>query len=336
MTGPGPASAAPPFPPAPRAGGSPVPHAPGRYGPRRFAAAALSFAAAALAGVSSISSWWTLTESGGGIGTASLGFLPGNMYTVTASGLTGQATYASGGLGPLAGLYNGLLAGLLAVVVAAAIAGLLALLAGAAKVRSHPTLGAVTYLLLAVTAVAVVLAVVAPGVQPSLFHQANPGSFCTATTGSTPCNSFWGTAQTNGETATWGGDAGWYLDLGVIGAGVLALLLWRTGAGEPWSDTPRPTGPTPMGAARSGPPAAVLDRVTRLKALADSGTITAAEFEEVKGRLLLGEGPRIDPGSPVSPLSPEEELVQLRSMHVAGALSDAEYATLHRRALDRI
>jgi len=308
---------------------------------RRLMVAAIAFAGAVLSGLALVCSWWTISVSGSG-GSGSLSFLPGDSLTGSfAGGSSVTQTYASNGLGPVGGLYEGVLAGAIIALVLGLVAGLLALLVSFGKIRNAKRYSTIRNLLALGLLAVLILAVVVPSLQPTLFSNSNPSSLCSSTLGTkTPCNSFWGSINGNGETITWGSDVGWYLAVSSAVLLFAALILWIASRRDPWSAAPGPfsavgvQGP-PGYPSPPGESSVPLDQLAQLKAFVEAGYITASEFETVKSRILAFPDGPAPPNSGMIRTATEHDLRRLKEMHDAGTISDSQYADLRRRVLDR-
>lgn len=285
----------------------------------RLYASLVFFAAAVCAGVSLFSAWWSIAGSGAGPG-VTLEFLPGNSLISTLGGSSETATYSSAGLSPVGNLYQAVLAVGLLVLFATLIVGALAFTAAAGKIRNPRTHGALRGVVLAVVIVAIVIVAAVPIAQPVAFHDSST-SLCSST-GSSPCDSFWGSRSNASESVGWGADLGWYLEIGTVVLLIAGLVLWARAVNEPWGR------PLP-------PPMPDLGRIAQLKQLLDAGAITQAEFEAAKSRIL---GPLASPAapSPTPTTTPSDDLIRLKQMRDAGQLTDQEYDRLRAQVLARL
>ncbi len=217
------------------------PRAPSR---RRLVAGIALVAAGVLLAGAAFAPWWTLTTQAGPE-SATLDFLPGADFTATAQNgtlsLHETGSYASEGLGALAGLYEAALYATLAAAALALLGGALALateshrLRGGARGHGVTALGLVAFLLATAMVAGVVLE------QPGQYAAADPGGECSGPSTNavqSPCNSFWGSISGGNATATWGGALGWDLALaGAILAGVGGAMWWA-GLENPWERDP--------------------------------------------------------------------------------------------------
>lgn len=201
---------------------------------KRLAASLVFLVAGVLAGLSSITSWWTLSESGSTF-TGSIGFLPGDSYQASGDGVTASGSYASDGLGPVGSMYEGVLALVLVVLILALVAGIIGVVASFSRTVNPARYYTVRNLLVVTLILATFATVLVPTLQPTLFHNSNPSDLCSSSSGTqTPCNSFWGSLSAGGESSTWGSDLGWYLSLATVVLSVGGLFVWRAGRQEPW------------------------------------------------------------------------------------------------------
>ncbi len=286
---------------------------------RRLYASIVFLAAAVCAGVSLVTAWWSIAGSGGGPSVA-LEFLPGNSLIGTLGTSTETATYSSSGLGPVGNLYQAILAIGLIILFGTLLVGALSFAGAAGKIRNPRTHGAVRGVVLGMVIVSIATVVAVPIAQPVAFHDSST-SLCSSS-GSSPCDSFWGSRSNASESVGWGADLGWYLEIGTVALLVAGLLLWARAINEPWG---RPL-PTPL---------PDLGRIAQLKQLLDAGAITQAEFEAAKARIL---GPLAPPASPSpSPTTtPSDDLLRLKQMRDAGQLTEQEYDRLRAQALARL
>jgi len=220
---------------------------------KRFSASIVILAAGVLSGLASISSWWTLSESGSSY-TGSLSFLPGDSYQATGEGVSASGTYAGDGLGPVGALYEGILAIVLVVLIIALAAGIIGFVTSLSRNSSPARYRTVRNLIVVAFVLSAFAAVLVPTLQAYLFHSANPSGICSSTGGTqTPCNSFWGSLSSDGESATWGSDIGWYLALATTILSLGGLFVWQAGKDEAWSRSPYSSqGGLPMGSSDGG------------------------------------------------------------------------------------
>jgi hypothetical protein len=190
----------------------------------RMAAAALILVGGILALVSAFTAWWSLSFSG-----SSISFFPGSSYT--GSGFFGSqtVTYASGGIGPVGGLYEAILALVIIAGILGIVAGLLGLVAAMGRLPAHRH-GMVKGLAIAAIVLALVAVILAPAVQPWAFHDSSNNGSCSGLglNGSSPCGAFWGSASSHGFTVTWGAADGWYLALVAFVLTLVGFVLWRS------------------------------------------------------------------------------------------------------------
>jgi hypothetical protein len=285
---------------------------------------------------STFTNWWTLhSDLSGGI---TIGFLPGGTLHDTVGGVTSDYSYASEGLGPMAGLYGGVLALLIVLIVLAVGSGVIALYAGWGRLGDSTSHGTVHRLILAelVLAAAVLLATVF--LQPALWRSTDPGGICGAfTSPQSVCTAFWGTGTSATASLIWGASLGWYLLLGAVVPLVAALLLWARAGTEGWpladgttSGLPPAGGPASEAPSSLLPRADEIERLFLLARLLDSGQITADEFRQAKGRLLASLAAR-ESTPPRTDLA--GDLRQLAALHDHQLVDDGEYESLRRTLL---
>lgn len=293
---------------------------------KRASAGGLLFIAGAIALVAAAIPWWSLSGGGGTFTASSVHFLPGDSYTASSGGSTGSLSYASQGIGPVGALYEGILAVTIVVGGLALLGAILATVGALGRIRNPSRFASIRNLTILAVVLEIGLVVVVPIVQPIAFHASSPPSGCSTAGGvGTPCKSFWGSVQSGGATVTWGADAGWYVSVAAVVFLLAAAVVWIASRREEWGT------PTASQAASSAPD---LDRLVQLKALADSGHLTPAEFQEVKGRIL--GLPAVQPSTPGPPSGAEAELKRLKELHDSGVISDQEYDDLRKRSLSRL
>jgi hypothetical protein len=195
---------------------------------KHVAAGALFLIAGAMTLASTVVAWWQLSIAGSGV-SASVLFLPG--WNVHTSGLTATpstSSYASMGLGPVGGVYLGILALAVVTGILEVVAGVLGLIAGAGRIKRNRT-GLVKGLVVSAVVLAVAAVALGPALQPWAFGDSTSNA-CSGLSGTTYCNSFWGSQTTSGVTRTWGATVGWYLVLGALILGIIGLLFWQDGS----------------------------------------------------------------------------------------------------------
>ena len=309
-----------------------------------FAASVLGLIAGTLAGVSTLSPWWTISAASGGYGGyASIGFLPGDSFTASANGLSDSFSYASQGWGPVEGLYEGILVlGVLTLIIAV-LAGIL----GAIRVFGPPKVltgrdSVQTWTFVAIL-IALVAVILVPLAQPGVLA-IHPAGLCAATYGSkTPCNSFWGSVTASGGSVSWGADAGWYLELASFIILISSLVVWRRAILEPLgghqpSRLPSMSAPqVGIGGSAVGPSVegSQVESLTLLKSMSDSGILTSDEFLRAKNRVLTGGGTPT-PGDSMWVRQLDEDLRRLEGLRASGAITPAEYSTLRQKIIARI
>jgi hypothetical protein len=211
---------------------------------RRLIASVLFFLAAILAGIAAFTPWWTIAASG--TVNESFSFFPGSSYSEVngAHGATMFYTYSShADLASLAGLYEGVLGLLLAALVLGLVVGIVGLVVSFGRLPGFAQNHAVRWLAIVLIVLLAVAIAVVPSLQPGLI------TGCSST-GSTECNSFWGSTSTAGLTSTWGSGLGWYLAIGAVAALVAGFFVWgrnrpRSVPTGPWGAPPTPVPPPP-------------------------------------------------------------------------------------------
>lgn len=198
--------------------------------PKRLVASVLAIVAGVCAGVSTISSWWSASASGSS-GSGTLNFLPGGSATASIPGESVSNSYASLGLGQVGALYEGILAYCLVVMIVSFAIGAIGLLWSFGKLHGPSKGSAVQTWAICLAAISLVIVILVPLLQPDLFDRGSSG-ICTGGV-SSPCNSFWGSASANGETVTWGADAGWYLAIAAFVLLIAAAVTWWLAKPEP-------------------------------------------------------------------------------------------------------
>ncbi len=194
----------------------------------------LALGAGILSGLSALSPWWTLSGSGGGVGSVSIGFLPGGSFSASDNGTTASFSYASQGIGQIGALYEGILALTVLIMLISFVVGGLGLLRSFKGNRNSAGMDSVQVWAVCVLVLAVVAVLVIPLAQPGVFAM-HPAGLCAGQSGlKTPCNSFWGSVSANGATLSWGADVGWYLEIAAFAVLIAALLTWRRAILEPW------------------------------------------------------------------------------------------------------
>jgi hypothetical protein len=205
--------------------------------------------AAALAGASAVSAWWTIFTSTGG----EISFRPGGTFYLYSTRVTDSAVvpFASVGLGPVEALCESILVLAVALLVLGALLGILAALSVLGRLRAPAARTAVRRLLVLAVVTAVFAVAVAPILQPTLAERSSQGlGLCTATNGSSasPCHSFWGTGMGSAGHIAWGADVGWFLMLVAAVFFLLALLVALPSKPAPTppqlADWPAPTPPS--------------------------------------------------------------------------------------------
>jgi succinate dehydrogenase/fumarate reductase cytochrome b subunit len=304
---------------------------------RRLLASVFSLIAGVLAAASTALGWWAVSATGGS--GATIWFLPGSSLAATVGGSSETVTYASVQLGPVEALYEAVLAIAIVLAIFALVVGILLLLSAIGKIRNPARYTTLRNLIVVVTIVSLFLVVMVPALQETAISRSgNTGAgLCDLATSSTnPCTAFWGSSASGGNNYSWGADVGWYLVLSATILLAVGFYLWRSARMAPWGSAGQPLAGAPAGALTpmtSGGPATPVDRLLQAKALADSGQLTPAEFEEVKGR-LLSQVSASEAGAGAS-IAPGDELAKLKSLHDSGAVSDAEYAELRKKVLLR-
>lgn len=201
--------------------------------PKRLAASVLAVIAGICSGISTISSWYTISVSGSGVSEA-LEFQPGDSLSASANGASASATYASQGLGQVGGLYEGVLVFGIVVMALSLIVGAVGLLWTFGKLRTNSKGRAFQSWASCLVVVALVAVLLVPLVQPALLRN-DPGSVCPNQSQiNTPCNAFWGSASSGGVSLTWGADAGWYLEIATVVLLVAAAVAWWLSRTEAW------------------------------------------------------------------------------------------------------
>jgi len=224
---------------------------PFKFNLKRLLTASLAFVCGILAAVSALSAWWTWSNDGMFHTSGTVHFLPGGSSFGTLYGYSGSQSYAAADLGPVGALYEGVLAGVLTVTVLSFVVGIVALLASLGKVRDPARHTTVRNALIVSLVVILSLVILVPALQPGLFNGSDPADCYHLGTGTTPCNSFWGSASGAGGTSSWGADSGWYLGVTTVVLLIAALILWRLSAYDPWEQA-TPT-LTPSGAPAPAP-----------------------------------------------------------------------------------
>jgi hypothetical protein len=199
---------------------------------RRVAASSLVLIAAVLLTVAMFVPWWGLTLSGGGA-TVSVNFLPGSSYSGsgTYNGITfsSSASYTSANLSRVGFLYEAVLGlGLTAAFLAFVGMGL-GYASAYGTSRSRRPVGLADDLTGGSFMLAVLLPFLILFAQPWAYNNDASSAGASCGGGSNPCNSFWGSATSDGVTGTFGPGVGWYLAiLAVILLLVAAILFWAS------------------------------------------------------------------------------------------------------------
>jgi hypothetical protein len=199
-------------------------------------------------------SWWGLSASGGGL-SASENFLPGSSLsgsgTYDGATYSGSATYASANLTAVGYLYETVLGfGLTAAI--AAFAGMAVGYASVAATNKSRRLAEDAGFLTQISfGFALLLPFLVVFVQPFAYNRDSSNAGASCGSGSTPCNSFWGSVSSGGATATWGAGIGWYLV--VVAAILLLAAVVLLASSKPKLDTrdeslrAAPRGAVPLG-----------------------------------------------------------------------------------------
>lgn len=304
---------------------------------KRLTAAAITIVSGILFAVSTAVPWWSLSGLFSSFGSGTVQFLPGDSYSASAGSSSASGTYSSLGLGPVGGLYEGILAIAIVLTALSMLFGALGIVGGLGRLRSPRWFGAIRNVGILVTAVAVFAIVIVPALQPTLFHRSAPGTCAGSSGAQSPCSNFWGSASAGGTSISWGADLGWYLTIAGLVLAIAAVVIWASSRSEPWG-VPYYSGGSLASRAAIQPPVAVssvdLDRLIQLKQMVDSGHLTLQEFQQVKYR-ILGQ---MEPSSLVSQpvLSPSDELQRVKMLHESGVLTDAEYDELRKRVVARL
>jgi hypothetical protein len=199
---------------------------------RRIAASSLTLAAAILLTISIFATWWEVTVSAGG-SSASVSFLPGSSYL--GSGVydkvtfSGSATYSSAMLSTVGVLYEVIFWVGLAAAVASFVGMALGYASAYGSARTRQPVGAADVLAFVSFAVALILPILIALLQPWAYNSDSSNSGISCGTGASPCNSFWGSVSSGGETGTSGAGVGWYLAiLAAILLLVALVLFWKS------------------------------------------------------------------------------------------------------------
>jgi hypothetical protein len=231
----------------------------------RLTASTLVLIAAIVLAVSMAVSWWGASSTGGGP-SLEVGFLPGSSYTFSSSmgtGTSGSQLYSNAGLVHVGHLYQAVLG----VLVVAALAGFAAMVLGylgaLGTFRSRRYMQITLVLTIISAGGAILLPALVAASQPSAFTADGTGFSGAAGagcgTGTTPCNSFWGSVSGGGTTVSWGADVGWYLSVAAAVLLVIALVQFLQTRKSPYTrDEVRPATvalpPALTGAATPPPP----------------------------------------------------------------------------------
>ena len=207
-----------------------------------LSASTLLLIAAILLAVSLGVSWWAASISGSGE-TATLNFLPGSSYSGSGDlgngSFSGTTSYASAGLVQVGNLYEAVFGLALLVAITAFIGMGLGYVGASGVFRSRAPL----YVALALTVVSFLGAVL----LPTFLTIAQPGAFTADSssgavggsgacgTGTSPCNSFWGSTSSGGETVSWGAGLGWYLALAAAVLLLIALIQLVAARRQPYT-----------------------------------------------------------------------------------------------------
>jgi hypothetical protein len=297
-------------------------------------AATACFLAGVVGGISAFSPWWFVTTSSTATSSSAY-YYPGTDTTVVTDGGGGTTTYAAVHVPSVGDLCVLVLVGAIVLTLASfalAVYGL-----GYARGRWGTSRGraAARRILLAAVLVGLLLVVVVPIAQPALFRTDDPMGACSGPSPLGECSAFWGASHAGGVATSWGGGFGWWLALSATVLLVGALLAGTVSATAPASPFASPSRAAPRRPPVERGPVllAELERLSELKARSDRGEIPESEFLEAKRRLLAA-APRPGTEGPgaATPL-PADELSALRQLRDAGALTEAEYETLERRAL---
>lgn len=198
---------------------------------KRLIASILLLVGAVLLIVSVSTPFWSYTETGGGI-TVTQQFFPGSEWKETCSGSgcptgTVTCTYSSSGGGCPAltntgNLYGGVYGLIVGAIVLGFIAGILSLMGALAISFGRIQMLLVWLLVLVAFALAIAGPMWALGGQPGALTSDYSGSACT---GTSPCNSFFGSScpsgSPSGTSCNWGAGIGWYMAI----AGFALLLV---------------------------------------------------------------------------------------------------------------
>ncbi len=238
----------------------------------RLTASTLLLIASIVLAVSMAVSWWGASTTGAGA-SLEVGFLPGSSYFFSSSaggGTSGTQLYTNAGLVHVGHLYEAVLGVLVLATLAGFAAVVLGYLGAVGSFRSRVFLRVTLILTVISAGSAILLPALVAGAQPSSFTADGTtfggmaGAGCG--TGTTPCNSFWGSVTAGGTTVSWGADVGWYLSVAAAVLLVLALvelLLTRKApytqaevGGVPGSTSPAAGGSGPAASAPAAAPGA--------------------------------------------------------------------------------
>jgi len=205
------------------AGPAPSPGTARSFSPRRFVSGALALLAGTLAGISSITAWWTETYVSGG-SLAVVHFLPGGSLTGFSDGMSITAPYSLIGVGDVGDLYETILVLALVVLVLCLASGILGVIGSLVGGRAPNRDRLIRILLVSALGLALLSVVLAPAVQPYGLSHASSGG-CSGFGSQSPCKFFWGNGSSGATAYAWGGDVGYYLMVVVDVFVVVALLF---------------------------------------------------------------------------------------------------------------
>jgi len=200
--------------------------------PRWAAAATICLIAAVLGFLSALAPWWFLTTTTAGSSTM-VGYLPGTAVEVVTNGGGGRTTYSGSGVPSVGALYGFVLAAELAVSVVALLLSAQAFASALGRWASPRILRTARAATIGALAIGVLLLVVVPTLQPTLYRTDNPAGACSSTHPVGPCEAFWGSGTTSGGATEWGAGSGWWLDLAVSALWGISLLLQRRRSPSP-------------------------------------------------------------------------------------------------------